>query len=578
MQMADKRLDMVSALRVSKVSNSRAASLLTYLIPPLLSAALLILAFPRYNLGWLGWVALVPLFFAISARNAKYGFFQAFLCGMIFFAVVFDWVFEVPRYTLLNHLILCVYMSLYFGLFGLVFSLLCKRFGVTIALFTAPFIWVFLEYIRSNMGFMAMPYACLGHTKHAYPLVIQIASVAGAYGVSLLLAMVNSAVAACVIALLYRSINLNPRPNRPISNRGIVSIAAAAAFLVILVICYGIIVVSRPTMGKKVRVSVVQGNIEQEKKWDRRHAAFIMETYVGLTRKALRDQPDLIVWPEAATPRALSQDQRLYFQVKHLAEEAGVPLLLGSSSHQKFDKGRSREIELRNSAFLIGPDPRGKNQQYDKIHLLPFGEYLPYRETIPWSWIDVPNVTSTMPGKEFTVFQCPNFRFSAPICWEIIFPDLAREFVKSGAQLLINITNEAWFGRSVGPQHYVISSVFRAVENRVYVVRCANTGISCFIDPYGRIAGRVKDENNEDLFVRGVLTETIIPMESRTAYTRYGDWLVWICVGVSLVLTIVAVLRRKSDTETPTSGKILDFDQLMYNRKRGQDESTPYSS
>jgi apolipoprotein N-acyltransferase len=482
----------------------------------------------------------------------RQAFVLSFISGVISFAIIFDWVFEVPGYKILHHFILGLYFGPFFGIFGFVVSLITKRCGCTFAAFATPFIWVSLEYIRSNMGFMAFPYVWLGYTQHAHPLVIQIASVAGAYGVSFLLAMINSAVAAFLLSLLYRSKNLNPRANRPISNRGLVSIAGVAAFLTILTICYGIMVVSKPTAGKKLKVSVVQGNIEQTKKWDPKHAEVIMQTYVELTRKALKDQPDLIVWPEAATPRAISRDQKLYSQVKQIAEEAGIPLLLGSSSHQKFSEGQSRKIEFRNSAFLIGPETRVKNQQYDKIHLLPFGEYLPYGESVPWSWINVPKVPSTMPGKEFTVFQCPTFRFSAPICWETLFPDLSRKFVKSGAQFLVNITNEAWFGRSVGPQHYVISSVFRAVENRVYVVRCANTGISCFIDPYGRIAGRVKDENNQDIFVRGVLTETVIPMESRTLYTRYGDWLVWICVGVSLISISVAVLRRKPDTDTPT--------------------------
>jgi apolipoprotein N-acyltransferase len=402
------------------------------------------------------------------------------------------------------------------------------------------------------MGFMAFPYAWLGYTQHAHPLVIQIASVAGTYGVSLLVGMVNSAVASFVLILLNRLKSLNPRPNCPISKHGLIAIAGVAAFLAILTIYYGITVMSNPTMGKKIRVSVVQGDIEQTKKWDAKYAAFIMETYAELTRKALTDQPDLIVWPETATPRPISRDQKLYSQVKQIAEQSGVPLLLGSGSHQKFSEGGSRKIEFRNSAFLIDPDSQAKNQRYDKIHLLPFGEYLPYEEIVPWSWIDVPNVASIMPGKEFTVFQCPAFRFSAPICWETLFPDLTREFVKRGAQFLVNITNEAWFGRSVGPQHYVISSVFRAVENRVYVVRCANTGISCFIDPYGRVVDRVKDDKGQDIFVRGVLTETVIPMESRTVYTRYGDWLVWICFGVSLIFIAIAFLRRKPETDTET--------------------------
>jgi apolipoprotein N-acyltransferase len=480
----------------------------------------------------------------------KQGFFQGFLCGMIFFALVFDWVFEVSGYTFLHHLLLFVYTGLYFGVFGLLFSLLCKRSGLTIALFAAPFIWVFLEYIRSNMGFMALPYAWLGYTQHAHPLVIQIASVAGAYGVSFLLAMVNSAVAAFVLSLLYRSKAIHPPPNPPISNRGLVSIAGAAAFLTILTICYGIIVISKPTTGMKLRVSVIQGNIEQAKKWDRSYRNYIIERYEELSRQVSKDQPSLIIWPEAATPGFVLNDAALIKRITGLVQEMNTYFLIGSSEYPKFQKGPLKFDQYGNTALFFSPDGKVLGQ-YLKIRLLPFGEYLPYRETIPWSWIDVPNVTPTMPGKEFTVFQCPTFRFSAPICWETIFPDLPREFVKRGAQFLVNITNEAWFGRSVGPQHYLISSVFRAVENRVYVVRCANTGISCFIDPYGRIVGRVKDENNQDLFVRGVLTETVIPMESRTVYTRYGDWLVWISLAVIVILISIVFLRKKPHTDTP---------------------------
>ena len=279
----------------------------------LLSSVLLILAFPPYSLGWLGWVALVPLLIAISKVGPRQAFVLSLISGVVSFAIIFVWVFEVEGYKILHHFILGLYLGPIFGIFGLVVSLITKRCGWTLAGFAAPFIWVSLEYVRSNLGFMAFPYAWLGYTQHAHPLVIQIASVAGPYGVSLLLALVNSAVAAFLLALLYRSKNLNPRPNRPISNRALISIAGAAAFLTILTMCYGIMVVSRPTMGEKLRVSVVQGNIEQAMKWDRRHAAFIMETYVELTRKALRDQPDLIVWPEAATPRDLSQRPKALF-------------------------------------------------------------------------------------------------------------------------------------------------------------------------------------------------------------------------------------------------------------------------
>ena len=458
---------------------------------------------------------------------------------MIFFALVFRWAFDVPGYIFLHHSILFVYLGLYFGLFGLLFSLLCKRSGVTIAFLAAPFIWVSLEYVRSNMGFMGFPYAWLGYTQHDHPIVIQIAAVAGAYGVSFLLAMVNSGVAALVLTISYRLKTLYPPPDRPIWNRGLTLVGGTAAFLLILTMCYGIMVVSKPITGKKLRVSVVQGNIEQAKKWDPRQAAFIMETYVELSRKALKDQPDLILWPETATPGFVLKDIALLQQTTQLIREINTYFLIGSSEYPKFQNSPLQFGEFGNTALFFSPDGRVVGQ-YLKIHLLPFGEYLPYAETVPWSWVDVPKVNPTIPGKEFTIFQCPTFRFAAPICWENLFPELPRKFVKRGAQFLANITNEAWFDRGFGPRHYVISSVFRAVENRVYVVRCANTGISCFIDPYGRITGRVQ-KDGRDTLVEGYLTQPVYLSEERTFYTKHGDLFAYLCLLVSVVMIGVSL-------------------------------------
>lgn len=514
------------------------------LLAPVLSGALLVLTFPPYDLGWLAWVGLVPLLFVISRISPWHAFILSFVGGVTFFAGVFNWVFEVAGYRFIHHVILGIYLGTLSGLFGLAFGFISKRWGMASALLAAPFVWVSLEYARSNMGFMGFPYGWLGYSQHAYPHIIQIASNTGAYGVSLLIVMVNSALAAVVLLLADGSKQPRSPSRTPISRHGVFVMVVTAFILTTFSLLYGIITVSKPLAGNGIKVSVVQGSIEQEKKWNPRYSDFIMQTYAELTEEASGHQPALIVWPEAATPRALSLDRRLHARVKRIAETAGTYFLIGSSSHQKFKAGQGRTIKFHNSAFLITPDIRAKDQQYDKIHLLPFGEYLPYEGTIPWSWIDVPLIGATLPGNEFTVFQCPTFRFSAPICWENIFPDLPRKFVREGAQFLVNITNEAWFGRSVGPQHYVISSVFRAVENKVYVVRCANTGISCFIDPYGRVVGRVRNEKGEDLFVRGVLTETVIPMESNTFYTRYGDWLIWLSLTCSGFFLITAFLRK----------------------------------
>jgi apolipoprotein N-acyltransferase len=189
-------------------------------------------------------------------------------------------------------------------------------------------------------------------------------------------------------------------------------------------------------------------------------------------------------------------------------------------------------------------DPKGgEPQQYDKIGLLPFAEYIPLEQNIPWSYIKIPDVSPYMQGKEFTVFQEPGFRFGATICWESIFPDLVRQFVKRGAQFIVNLTNEAWFGETAAPYQFLSMSVFRAVENRVFVVRCANTGISCFIDPLGRVVSRVQDGSGKDIFVRGVLTDKVVLMDSDTVYTRYGDVFAWLNMGVASVFLLLALLR-----------------------------------
>jgi apolipoprotein N-acyltransferase len=498
------------------------------------------MAFPKYDLGWLAWIALLPLLFAVYGKRALFGFFLAFLCGISFFSGVFYWTLQVSSYTFLHQIILIIYLGSYFGFFGLAFSFLSKRFTAAKAFLTAPFLWVSLEFIRSNMGFLAHPWPLLGHSQVPYPQVIQIASFSGAYGVSFLVAWVNAALAAVI--LFYSRPSSEKHSFKHVS----VLIVIGGA-LITSTLWYGHGVVSKPIIGQAVRVSLVQGNIGQKEKWDPRYANSIMQTYADLTREVSRERPDLIVWPEAATPRSITMDARLYGQVKDIAAEAGTSLLVGSSHQDKVrTKGQVR-FKYANSAFLISPDRHDKDKRYDKIILLPFGEYLPMKETIPWSYIGIPDPGSYVAGREFTVFEFPRYRFGVTICWETVFPDTVRQFVKNGAQFVINITNEAWFGRTAAPYHFLSSNVFRAVENRIYLVRCGNTGVSCVIDPYGRVVDRVKDAGGQDIFVRGALTERIIPMDSNTVYTRYGDWLAWLCIGCAALFLVIGLSQYKSN-------------------------------
>ena len=502
-------------------------------------------------MSFLAWIALVPLFLALLSTSPKFGFLLSLLCGVVFFAGVFSWGLEVYSYTYLHHFLLSLCFGSYLAFIGLAIGLISRRSGATIALFAAPFVWVSMEYLKSTYTFLAFPWGLLAHTQHQNPTIIQIASVTGAYGVSFLVVVVNSA---CTAMLLPRVCTLTKAKStfdNPVSRRGVITIVCIAAILTSLSLLYGQTSLSKPIIGKGIKVAVVQGNIEQAKKWNRRFAKFIMKTYADLTLEASYEKPELIIWPETATPGSISKDSTIYRHVRRIGSAAGTYLLLGSSEYQKFKGSASSKVKkVFNSAFLIPPDEKAKHERYSKLRLLPFGEYLPLKDTIPWPYINVPLVSESVPGGEFTVFEHPSFRFGVTICWENIFPDLVRQFVKRGAQLIVNITNEAWFGKTAAPYQFVSMSVFRAVENRVFVVRCANTGVSCFIDPYGRIADRVKDENGQDLFIRGVLTREVIPMESKTIYTRYGDLLAWLSLLCSAGFLLIALLRRNTDSHS----------------------------
>ncbi len=522
-------------------------NLLMRTIAAVSSGLLLWAGFPLHGHAILVWIGLAPLLLAMEGRGPGFSFLLSYLSGMIFFVGIFNWILEVPGYTYLHHAILGVYLSSYFGLFGLAFGLISRRAGRTTALFAAPFLWVSLEYIRSNLSFLALPWGLLAHSQYQHPLITQIASLSGAYGLSFLIVLVNSAITAITYAFMRR-LGKDRSPHTDVEGlRGEKWVVITAALFLGFSSLYGYFKTSEPIEGKEIKISLVQGNIEQDKKWDRKYAKFIMQTYGDLTRKVSKDKPTMIVWPEAATPRAINRDPHLLNEVKNLAQSAGTYLLLGSSQLQKFKVGEPKSAKYLNSAFLIPPKAgKKKNQRYDKVRLFPFGEYLPYKETIPWAAINVPDVGGFLPGKRFFVFKHPDFRFGVTICWENIFPDLVRQFVKAGAQVVINITNEAWFGKTASPEQFVSMSVFRAVENRLFVVRCTNTGISCFIDPCGRVVNRLKDKQGRDVFVRGILTAPVVPMESRTIFTRYGDWLAWLCFPGSAVFLFIAFLKRKS--------------------------------
>ena len=511
-----------------------------------ISAFMLWAGFPQVDQPVFVWIGLVPLLLVISNTGILSGFFLSLLTGMLFFLGIFDWILEVPGYTFLHHGLLAVYLGSYFAVFGLAFSFISKRRGLITALFAAPFLWVALEFVRSNLSFLALPWALLSHTQYRVPIVLQLVSLTGAYGLSFLIVMVNSAIVS--ILYLFFPFQQNESGGRfgSAGKKRCALLIAATLLLLIFTLVYGVAVIRSPIAGKSYKLALVQGNIVQSKKWDPKYAKSIMQIYSDLSQKAATHQPDLIVWPESATPRAIFHDSRLFSQVSNIAKSSGTYLLLGSSHPQKYKRPGTRKMKFVNSAFLISPERlQSKPQRYDKIRLFPFGEYLPYEEVLPWSYIDVPKIANYIAGENYTIFKHPEFDFGVTICWENMFPQLFRRFVKEGAQFMVNITNEAWFGKTTAPYQFLSMSVIRAVENRIFLVRCANTGISCFIDPYGRVLDRVRNRKGEDIFVRGIKTAEVIPVNHKTFYTRYGDWVAWLSIFLSAGVLIIAIIKKK---------------------------------
>jgi len=508
-----------------------------------LSGIALWASFPPAGLSFLAWIALVPLLISILLSDLLKTLACVLLCSGVFFALHFLWVFEVSNYGILHHVLLDIYFSAYIVVFAVLLLYVRTSQGQFAALSMAPFLWVVFEFLRSNAGFLALPWGLLSHSQYQNLYTIQIASITGANGISFLVVLVNSALTALLLPLASWFSGLGPSAPNGSRKRnlfvvivfGVVAISSA----------YGWVLTNRKIDGPTYKISIVQPNIDQKIKWDKKSAPVIVKKLSELTKTAAMDEPQMIVWPETSTPRSINIDRELRKKINEIAVASNASLLIGSSQVYKFKLDNPESAKYFNSAYLIPPDrDTSSMQRYDKNLLMPFGEYLPKKNKISWHYINVPDVGSFIPGKERKLFSIGGMNFGTTICWENIFPDFVRRYVKEGALFIVNLTNEAWFGKTSAPYQFLSMSVMRAVENQVHIVRCANTGISCFIDPHGRIANRVADDDGNEIFITGVTTGTILPQRDKTIYTEYGDWFVGLCIIVSMIFIVISTTKR----------------------------------
>jgi apolipoprotein N-acyltransferase len=294
-----------------------------------------------------------------------------------------------------------------------------------------------------------------------------------------------------------------------------------------------------------VRVTVVQGNIGQDKKWSPAFQRASIEKYIKLSLLAKEQKPDLIVWPETATPFYFLYNTGLSKMVKGGIHDTGVDFLFGSPSFRRW----KNKIEYYNSAYLVGPEGNifGK---YDKVHLVPFGEYVPLKKFLPFLGKIVEHVGDFRSGEKGHTIQWGEYRLGIQICYEIIFPNLSRAMTKNNAALLINITNDAWFGRSSAPYQHFSMAIFRAVENRRSIIRSANTGISGFIDPLGRVVASTQ------LFTDAIMTRSVPILDEKTFYSRFGDLFAMACLALTLIAALYQLVRYLSQARINQKTKI----------------------
>jgi apolipoprotein N-acyltransferase len=424
--------------------------------------------------------------------------------------------------------ILVAYLALFPAAFALIVARIYRALGAP-GLLLAPAVWVTTELGRQYV-WAGFPWILLGYSEVTVLPVAQAASLVGVYGLSALLAGTSTAAALIVL------------------DRGRTrwAFAGALALLLSVTVLWGQARLRSSallTHGQPVRVGVLQGNIAQEQKWDPALRGEITKLYMDMTRRALSQGATFIMWPESSYPVFFEQDLMGGAAVRRLARESGATLLIGSDQVEPIKASADiREPASRyyNAAFLVKPDG-GTGAVYRKMHLVPFGEYVPFKNLLFFVGPIVEAVSDFTPGTDPVLLPVAGHMVSTAICYEVIYPDLIRRFVRDGSELLTTITNDAWYGRSSASYQHWDQASMRAIEQGRYLARAANTGFSGFVDPYGRVLKKTA------LFEPAIVVEDVRFLTDRTLYSRTGDLVAWL----SLALTAAALLATRGRARRP---------------------------
>jgi apolipoprotein N-acyltransferase len=495
------------------------------LLLALLSGVALGLSFPTLEITYMAWAAIALLM--LSALGARPGIAAlcGFLHGLAFYPTCLTWIATVMhQYGDIDPVTSAGIVGLIGVAGGIILSVFTLavaavgRKSLALACCLAPFLWVTLEFFRTHLPYIGFPWNLTGYAATNEFVLLQLACWTGIFGLSFVLAAYNSFLVYCFLRR-----ELVPR------------MALVGGTVVLLLLAWdGSALVPFPEPHHIAHL--VQTDFPQSEHypadWMDIHAGEMNELE-RISVDAARRSPGLIVWPEVPAPFSL-QDPKFAHIARDIAAESGSDFLVGIVD---WKHGPGGVWEATNSATLLNAAGQ-RIFTYDKIHLVPFGEYVPLRRWIKFAGRLTADIADFTPGTEYRVGNLRGGKFGVFICYEAIFPSEVRHFEENGADLLINISNDGWFGRSSAPEQHLMMSQVRAVENRRWLLRDTNNGFTVAVDPYGRIIDRLPTD------IRGVLDAPYDFRTDRTLYARWGDWFAWLCVAMSGLLAAVGFRKR----------------------------------
>ncbi|MFQ6037685.1 MAG: apolipoprotein N-acyltransferase [Candidatus Aminicenantales bacterium] len=500
-----------------------------HLFLALLSGILTALAFPKFGLSFLAWVSLLPVLFVLGAQPPKASFFTGLVAGIGFNALLIYWIPAVPAHyadmsiglSVIIYLLFVGYLAMFWGIFAWTFSRIRSVFP-RLVYFLVPFVWVALEYILTHL-FTGFPWGLIGNSQYLNLWLLQLAPLAGVYGVSFVILFFQS-----MFVFSFRQKKRMPFLAAVIA---VTAIHAAGWY----------IVKNAPHEHETFTAGVIQGNVPSDIYWNQVTEDFkrdLFRQHITLARRGFNDGARLIIWPEFSVPLCFSCPYGIYEEFKQelfrFVRETGSTLLIGTNETTPSGKGPLSY----NTALCLHPDLT--MSRYYKMHLVPFGEYIPYKTVFSFIQKMTHAIGDITPGETHVLHEYGGHPFGSPICYEIIFPAFVRAFVRKGARFLVTITNDGWYGKSSAPYQHFAMAVFRAVETRRYILRAATTGVSGIIDPYGRILAR------SQMMTQTCLTARIAPREDLTPYVRYGDVLPVASLTLSAPFLIFGMFVRRN--------------------------------